>query len=465
MAEETKRPKVDYGEYGNSGLTRFAGYVYEEKLPELQLQQGRTIYRQMMDNDPIIDGALRAIEMLIRQVKWRVEPDANAGTDGEEDATFVESCLDDMAMTWEDTLAEILTMLGFGWQFSEKVFKIRGGHSDDPLTDSQWSDGRIGWRKFAPRSQETLLHWEFDQSGALLGMWQLPPPDYHLRYIPLKKALLFRTTSRLNNPEGRSILRGAYTSWYYAAQLRKIEAIGIERDMAGLPVIYAPPEIFASTASTDEKAMYASMKQIVTNLRQDEQMGVVMPMMLDPDTKQPLYKLELLSTGGSRQVNANEVIQRYEHRMALTMLAQFLLLGADTHGSFALSSDQTDLFATAIGSILDIVGSTANRFAIPELLLLNGRDVSRGTPKLKHGDIESPDLEALGTYIQQLAQAGYPLFPSANGELERVLMQVAHLPEPPDPQAQPPRSVAAGLPNPAAQQGGDDDAEAEEDSN
>jgi hypothetical protein len=455
MADEKKRPRVDLGEFGNTGLTRFSGYIYEERLPELQQFQGRKIYREMMDNDPIIAGCLRAIEMLIRQVDWFVQP-AGSSPDAQDDAEFVEQCREDMAMTWEDTVAEVLTMLGFGWQLSEKVFKIRSGRSADPAQDSKYSDGRIGWRKFAPRSQETLLHWDFDESGGLRGMVQLPPPDYQIRYIPIAKSLLFRTTSRLNNPEGYSILRGAYTSWYYASNLRKVEAIGIERDLAGLPIAYVPAELLSSTATPNQQAVLAKIKQTVTGVRVDEQMGIVWPMEYD-DQGKPLYDFKLLSTGGTRQVNANEVIQRYESRMALSMLASFLLLGSNQHGSWALSSDQTDLFATAIGSILDIIASTFNRFAVPELLLLNGRDISAGTPTLEHGDIEQPNLGELGMYIQQLSQAGFPLFPSADGSLEKRLMQVASLPEPPDEGYSP-------LPNRQAQTIGGQGSTEEEDS-
>ena len=58
--------------------------------------------------------------------------------------------------------------------------------------------------------------------------------------IPMSKALLFRTKSRKNNPEGRSILRNAYRSWYFKRRIQEIEGIGIERDLAGLPVMHGP---------------------------------------------------------------------------------------------------------------------------------------------------------------------------------------------------------------------------------
>ena len=86
--------------------------------------------------------------------------------------------------------------------------------------------------------QGYICPWEYDDSDNLIGMTQQPPPDYGLFTIPMSKAMLFRTESVKDNPEGRSILRNAYRSWYFKRRIQEIEAIGIERDLAGLPVIH-----------------------------------------------------------------------------------------------------------------------------------------------------------------------------------------------------------------------------------
>ena len=59
---------------------------------------------------------------------------------------------------------------------------------------------------------------------SLIGMTQQPPPDYGLLTIPISKAMLFRTESAKDNPEGRSILRNAYRSWYFKRRIQEIEA-------------------------------------------------------------------------------------------------------------------------------------------------------------------------------------------------------------------------------------------------
>ena len=112
--------------------------------------------------------------------------------------------------------------------------------------------------------------------------------------------------------------------------------------------------------------------------------------------------------------------------IAMVVLADFVLMGHEKVGSLALSSDKTDMFATALRAWLDEIKSVMNTHAIPRLFRLNGIK-SNDLPQLEYGDIESVDLKALGEYINKLAGAGMPLFP--NDELENYLLNAAHLPE------------------------------------
>src|SRR5690606_31232755 len=107
------------------------------------------------------------------------------------------------------------------------------------------------------------------------GWWQVSPPNNKRVYLPMEKGLLFRTKLARNNPEGSSVLRTAYEAWYYRQNLRQIEGIGIERHLVGIPVIYAPVDLFSPNASAEEKAVLERLHQIVTNLRVDEQAGIV----------------------------------------------------------------------------------------------------------------------------------------------------------------------------------------------
>lgn len=416
-------PSVDLTQLGRTGLNIQGGLIYEEFLPQLSGSRAIRLYKEMSQNDPICGAVLFAIEMLVRQVPWRVEAVSEDRTD-QEAAAFLESCLDDMSFTWQDTIAEILSMLIYGWSYHEIVYKRRLGDSRDPSKRSRHNDGRIGWRKLPIRSQDTLYQWEFDENGGVQGMVQQTPPDYSLRYIPIEKGLLFRTTSHKGNPEGRSILRSAYRPWYFKKHIEEIEGIGIERDLAGLPVAFVPPELLHANATPEERTVLDEIKRIVRNVRRDEQEGIIFPLIYD-ERGNKMYDFQLLSTGGRRQFDTDAIITRYDQRIAMTALADFILLGTAKVGSFALSSDKTHLFSIALGAWLDGIAAVFNRHAIPRLFALNGFTVEQ-LPTLVHADIESPNLKEIGDFISALSGSGMPLFP--NDELEEYLLRVANLP-------------------------------------
>lgn len=406
-------------EIGRIGQRRFGGIVYEEFLPELRGSRGVEIYHEMSENDDVVGAILYAIEMLVRQTKWNVEPGGSTAKD-KEAAEFVESCMDDMQNTWVDTISEILSFLTYGWSYHEIVYKRRMGNTADTRTRSKYSDGLIGWAKLPIRAQETLYQWEYDENDNLTGMTQMPPPDYGLITIPLSKALLFRTKSRKDNPEGRSILRNAYRSWHFKRRIQEIEGIGIERDLAGLPVMYAPEGMDIWNDNDDDiKRTLVRLEEMVRGIRRDEMEGLVLP---------HGFELELLSSGGTRQFDTNAIIDRYDTRIAMTVLADFIFLGHQQNGSWALSSDKTELFAMACGAYLDIIAETFNSQGIPSLIDINGDHFKgiTGYPTLTHGDIEDADIQKVSTYIKDMVGIGV-LIPDDG--LEDYIRQIGNLPE------------------------------------
>lgn len=219
-------------------------------------------------------------------------------------------------------------------------------------------------------------------------------------------------------------MRNAYRPWYFKKRIEEIEGIGIERDLAGLPIAKVPPQYLSRNATTEQKSLLAEIKKILRNVRRDEKEGVIFPNARD-ENGNLLFEFALLSTGGSRNFNTSEIINRYDLRITQTMLADFIMLGHEKVGSFALASAKTNVFATALGGWLDSITEIFNRFAIPRLLMLNPFRLEK-TPTLIHGDVETQDLTALADYVTKLSAAGL-IGPSE--ELERHLLQQGDLPE------------------------------------
>lgn len=413
-----------FGEIGSLGQFRYGhgmygGIFYEEFLRELQGRRGVEVYKEMSMNDEIIGGVLFAIEMLIREVVWTVEEGGTSDADVRA-AEFIKSCMHDMEDTWTDFISEVLSFLTFGWSYHEIVYKRRMGKTGRVETQSKFDDGLIGLRKLPIRSQDTLWGWDYDEKDNLIGMIQCAPPHYEFVKIPIEKALHFRTKSRKGNPEGRSILRNAYRSYYFKRRIQEYEGIGIERDLAGLPVIQPAEdthfwdEITGAMTIQGQRAL-----EIVKSVRRDEREGIVLPHGWD---------FKLLTSGGNRQFDTNEVINRYDNRIAMSMLADFIMLGHEKAGSFALADAKMEQFGVALGAFLDTICEVFNRTAIPKLIDLNAGAFEGITdyPKLVSGDIETPDLDKLGTFIKNTVMSG-AVTPDEN--LENHIRRTAGFPE------------------------------------
>lgn len=402
---------ADMRELGTSGFQHSGGSVTDEFLANLQGIRGIRTWREMADNDPVVGAMLFAVERLILNLKWKVDPfveegKTKASKKDEKVAEFVEQCMYDMENSWDGTVAEILSFLTYGWSYSEIVYKKRGGmDTKDKSKRSKFNDQKIGWRKISNRAQETLFQWDIDDSGDVRAMQQLDPSaGKGLVSIPIEKALHFRTTSSRNNPEGRSLLRNAYRPWRFKRTIEEIEAIGIERDLAGLPVAYVPPSMLSSTATTDEVSARNAIQNMVRGIKRNQNEGILFPLAFDEGGRE-MYKLTLLSSGGNRQFNTDAIVARYDQRITMTILADFILLGHEKVGSFALGSSKIDLFLTAIAQMTAQISDVFNKDAVPRLLKLNGMDPQRA-PVMRVEELQSTDLTVLGDFITKMAGAG-----------------------------------------------------------
>jgi hypothetical protein len=165
---------------------------------------------------------------------------------------------------------------------------------------------------------------------------------------------------------------------------------------------------------------------MVRTVRRDEQDGVIFPREIDPETKQDLYDFGLLSSGGSRQFDTNGIISRYEQRILMTVLADFILVGHENVGSYALHTDKSGLFRSAINSIAESIADVLNRYAVPRLFEVNGWKLD-DLPTIEPSDVDPPDLTQLGQFMTSMSSAGVQWFPDP--ELEKFLRQAARLPE------------------------------------
>lgn len=420
--KKTKTPLMM--EVGRTGLVRWNGYVDDEFHKNLKGAKAARVYREMGDNHPIIGSFLFFMQMIARRVEYSFEArDGEITPEREFARKQIGEAFEDLPGKLAGVVCELISMAQFGWVGLEKVFKIRRGENPSKYLRSDYDDGAWGWRRLAPRAQESLDRWEFDEHGEVLGMWQRAAPDFTTVFIPREKLLLAQLLPHKGSPEGRCLLRPAYVPYYTQANLQLTEAIGLERSLAGLPHLQVPRAI-AEATSGDLYALKMRLQKWVSNIRKDAYGGLLTMTEEDAEGKTG-YKFGLVNSGGSQKTEADTAIRRYRDEIAIVLMWQFSLLGSRPNGSLALSSSQTDMLALAADGLINAALAPLNDDAIPELCKLNGIDRD-DSPIVTHGDFEKQDLQALGSFIAQVSASGH-IQPSH--ELENALLRTADMPE------------------------------------
>lgn len=394
---------------GDSGLKAYGGYINEEFLRELSGDQGKRKFREMAANDPTVRAVIFGLTALTCSIEWPLKA-ADDTDEAEKAKEFAEDVLKQMKTPLSDVIAEACTMFTYGHAPCEIVFAPR-------------ADGKLGIQEISLRAQNTIQRWVINQqTGELEGLVQQTTFKGAVT-IPINRIALFRTTSVKNNPEGESLLRGLYRPWYFKSKIEEIEAVGIERDLAGLPVVRVPLSLFQQAAEGDPKARAAldGWKRLATQVRRDQNEGVVIPSDVYEDSEgkpagnAQMYEFKLLSSGGGRSFDTTAIIDRYDRKIATAVLMDFIFLGQASVGSFALSSDKTALFAQALGSYVKRMADVLNRQVLKRLWDLNALD-EKLMPTFEPGDLEKPDLNELSAFVSTMAGAGAQLFVSQDDQ-------------------------------------------------
>ncbi len=433
MAEH---PEGSFTEIGVTGLRHSFGRINDELLVHLKGKRGLRTFREMNDNDPTVGSIMFLFKTLMRKVPWISTPNPENPEDPKaiDWAKFAQSLTVDMSQTWPDLITDILSMTWAGYSIHELVLKERGGRVSDLTKRSRFDDGLIGIRKLPIRAQETIDQWVFDDHGDVTGFWQLNNQASNKKaarlFIPMAKAVLFRTESNKNNPEGRSLLRNAYRPWYFKKRIEEIEAIGIERDLAGLPVMQVPRRILSKNATPADIELRDEMIRVLSLLRRDALGYAMVPAEVESDgqggQRPSGFKLGLLTTGGRRQIDTSGIVTRYDQRIAMTLIADLVMMGMSKVGTFSMFTGKTNLVTMALEALLKQIRDPLNLFVIPTVMEANGVPENLW-PHFVNGPIQAPPMTDIADFLARLTSGSPPVI-TAGPELENFLRGMYNIP-------------------------------------
>lgn len=420
--EDISRFKL--GEIGYTGLPIFNGISLKELKSELRHPESVKTYK-LMKYHPSINSCISLYQNMISKVRYRFIPPKDATEEEIKQTKIVESMFNDMEHSLEDFISEALTCMTYGWSICEKVYRKRTSS-----TGSIYNDGLIGLRKIALREQESISKFIFDDSGNnFLGVEQNlnfsidPYGRWSSRskskiIIPRNKFLLFTLGENKSDPYGTSPLKNVFIPWRYLQALEELEAQSVVKDVNGLPVLSIPPQYMSSDASPEQKVIFENFKNILRNLQQGSQSAVILPNVFDPDTRQPLFKLDLLTQDGKKNFDLNSIKEYYRSMIFTGLGADVLLLGTTQAGSFALGSLKNSLAASTAESFIKKIVQVVNNDLITQIYSLNGFNLERKCI-FDYETIDNIDLETYSKAIQRMKSVA--LIPSTVSVVNSVL--------------------------------------------
>jgi len=395
-------------EGGYVGLNIFNGVSNEEMKKELNFPNNLKTYKNMSYHGTV-NAPLTLYTNIISKADWVVKPPKEATEEEKKQTEFIRECLTDMDQPFEELIKDILSMNIYGFSVHEKVYRKRYTSNG-----SKYNDGLIAWKKLPIRSQESIKKFLFSDDGnEVTGVQQNVSnlSDPYGRFstrdklevnLPKSKFMLFRTGNHRGDPYGKSMLRDAYLAWRYLTVLEEIESNGVAKDMAGLPILFMPPQYLSKDSTPEQVAIRQYYERSMANLQVNQQSAMILPNAYDPDTRQPLFELALLSMDGKKGFDTTKVKEYYKNLILTSLFADILIMGQSATGSFALGQIKNSLSGAMAESMIREIKSVFNNDLIRQTYELNGWNPARACT-LDFENLESADLESFSKAVQRFA--------------------------------------------------------------
>lgn len=366
----TPAPNTDQ-EIGSAG-SHTAQSLFNGEVIETEKVKIKDL-KKMLDNDGTAQALFNVISMPILATGYDILPEDDT-PEAKEQAEAIKDALTrpphrgGMTTPFDLVIEDMLRAVVEGWRGYEKVFAIQ--------------DGKVVYRKLAQRdnSNTTLIE---DDRGGFNGLKQYAMIGNDLKYvhIPREFSFIYTYGKSYHWLKGRSAFKAAYyhydkkhRAYYLANQALQSGAI--------------PWKVVRSMSKTSN----TNLDEVVDTV---DELGFRATVGLPEN-----YELDTLDVGKGG-TDVNKYIEHHNAEMARSILAQFMMLGTGSNvGSWALSSDQSDLFIQALNSITKSLEMHINSYVIPDLHDYNYENPKYAT--FKFNNVSDSTKELLKTFAVEI---------------------------------------------------------------
>lgn len=413
------RRNITETEVGNTGLNlRGVRGKVEENISKLWKGKNKKDFiSEMRLNDPYVNAWINAKNAIALKPDWVIQPRNPEDSKSKEYADLISNMLfNDMATTFNSFVLNSITMAEYGFAVSEIVLKKRQGKTDNPMTTSLYNDGLFGVAKLSPRWQNSITKWDIDNNGNIENVYQRSD-DFGTTdtKMPYKKILHFVMNGYNGNPEGESVLRGTFASYYNKKNIERIQRETFERGFTGILDIQVPPRYMSKKYNTPEGIeMMRVIDAFLRNVKQGKEAGIIRPASKD-------FNIELIQGKTGTGLDPDKMIDRYNTEIVMCLLSDSFMGKSKVYQGASGEQTKTKIYKSFIGIILDEIKEQINKKLIPLLFNINNLDTEY-MPYLDYGNLDDLDLQAVSWFIQSVAKNCGPLM-TPTYELNNFLLE------------------------------------------
>ena len=393
---------------GVMGTALYGGYIQDAEESKL-LKDGTKYktYSEMLANVSIVAAGVRYFLNLTAKAKWNFTP-----SDDDPDGMYAEIAeailTDDPRTPWHRIVRRAAMYRFYGFSVQEWTARRR-------------EDGVMTLADVSPRAQRTIERWDVDDVGDVIGMYQRSPQTQAELYLPRMKTLYMVDDTLTDSPEGLGIFRHLVAPAKRLQEYERLEGVGFETDLRGVPVGRGPFTALAKMVKDglltkkDREALEKPMRDFIRNHVRGPKSGLLLdsqPYVAEDDAARPSstpqWSLDLLKASSTSLPELANSISRVNREMARVLGVEQLLLGEDSAGSFALSKDKTNSFFLLVDGTLRELAETVRDDLLKTVWKLNGWP-PEAMPKLSTEAVRFQDVDQVTAALRDMAQAGAPL--------------------------------------------------------
>lgn len=365
-------------------------------------------YAEVMSNTSIIAASIRYYLNLLADAEWSVEP-ADDTPQARQMAELMEEIMTDMDTPW----ARVVRRGG--------MFRFLGFSIQEWTAKKRDEEGVLGLRDISGRPQFTIERWDMLDNGDVQGVVQRSPQTGEDIYIPRSKLVYVVDDSITDSPEGLGLLRHVMPAVKRLERYEQLEMFGYETDMRGVPVARAPLAELNSMVESNKITPEARTQVLnildgfIRNHIKGPNNGILIDSSVYRDGGQnqapsgtPKYAIDLLDANIQGQDDIHQAIVRINMEIARILGTEQLLLGADSKGSHALSTDKTQALHQMVNSSLGELAETHDRDTVGTIWKLNGFDPEL-KPRLVPETVRYRNIEQMAQTLSDMSSAGVVL--------------------------------------------------------